>query len=56
MQIAALPTPPENRPDRRYSQHPCCCWIGGHFTEPNEQNTQQSPELGRRIALQLLHS
>ncbi len=30
--------------------------MGGHFAEPNEQNTQQSPEFGRRGALQLLHS
>jgi hypothetical protein len=38
-----------------YPQH-LCCWIGGHFTEPKEQNTQQSPELGRSKVLQLLHS
>jgi TnpA family transposase len=29
-------------PPKRYEQHPSCCWIGGHFTEPNEQKTQQS--------------
>ena len=38
-----------------YPQH-LCCWIGGHFTEPKEQNTQQSPGLGRSKVLQLLHS
>lgn len=43
-------------PPKRYEQHPSCCWIGGHFTEPNEQKTQQSPGLGRSSALQLLHS
>lgn len=32
------------------------CWIDGHFTEPNEQKTQQSPGFGRRSVLQLLHS
>ena len=39
-----------------YLQHSRCCWIGGHFSEPNEQNTQQSPELGRNNVLQLVHS
>jgi|KBSMisStaDraftv2_1062788.scaffolds.fasta_scaffold159474_3 hypothetical protein len=24
-------------------QPPCFCCTGGHLTEPNEQNTQQSP-------------
>lgn len=32
------------------------CWIGGHFTEPKEQKTQQSPALGRSNVLQRLHS
>jgi hypothetical protein len=27
-------------------------WIGGHGTEPYEQNTQQSPDLGRSVAPQ----
>ena len=39
-----------------YAQHPRCCWIGGHFIEPKEQNTQQSPDSGRSSAWQLLHS
>ncbi len=37
-------------PLQAYPQHPRCCWIGGHGTEPNEQNTQQSPGLGRSCA------
>ena len=41
---------------KTHSQHKPWAWTGGHFTEPNEQNTQQSPELGRRSALQFLHS
>jgi len=32
---------------RPLSQHGFCCWIGGHGTLPYEQNTQQSPALGR---------
>jgi hypothetical protein len=31
-------------------------WIGGHFTEPNEQNTQQSPGFERSIAPQFVHA
>jgi hypothetical protein len=31
-------------------------WTGGHFTEPNEQNTQQSPGFGRSSVLQCSHS
>jgi hypothetical protein len=27
-------------------------WIGGHGTEPYEQNTQQSPDFGRSVAPQ----
>jgi hypothetical protein len=27
-------------------------WIGGHGTEPKEQNTQQSPCFGRKVAPQ----
>lgn len=30
--------------------------MGGHLTDPYEQNTQQSPLRGRSIALQFLHS
>jgi len=30
-------------------------WIGGHGTEPYEQNTQQSPVFGRSVAPQPLH-
>ena len=30
-------------------------WTGEHFTEPNEQNTQQSPGRGRSTALQFWH-
>jgi hypothetical protein len=30
-------------------------WIGGHGTDPYEQNTQQSPCFGRSIAPQLVH-
>jgi hypothetical protein len=30
-------------------------WIGGHGTEPYEQNTQQSSGLGRRLMLQPVH-
>ena len=37
-------------------QHPRCACIGGHFTVPNEQKTQQSPGLGRRSTLQPSHS
>jgi hypothetical protein len=31
-------------------------WIGGHGTVPNEQNTQQSPGLGRSSVPQPLQS
>jgi len=30
-------------------------WIGGHGTEPYEQNTQQCPCFGRNIAPQPVH-
>src|SRR5262249_16637048 len=30
-------------------------WMGGHGTEPYEQNTQQSPCFGRNIAPQPVH-
>jgi hypothetical protein len=30
-------------------------WIGGHGTEPYEQNTQQSPDCGRSIVPQPVH-
>jgi hypothetical protein len=29
--------------------------MGGHFTEPNEQKTQQSPGFGFNVAPQLVH-
>jgi hypothetical protein len=32
-----------------------CPWIGGHGTEPKEQNTQQSPSFGRSITPQPEH-
>jgi hypothetical protein len=35
-------------------ERPAC--IGGHGTEPKEQNTQQSPGFGRRVTPQPLHS
>jgi len=31
-------------------------WIGGHGTEPNEQNTQQSPGFGCKTVWHLSHS
>lgn len=37
-------------------QHDLRAWIGGHFTEPNEQKTQQSPGFGRSKVLQASHS
>lgn len=39
-----------------FAQHPFLLCTGGHFTEPNEQKTQQSPLFGRNTVLQLLHS
>ena len=36
-------------------QQDLCAWIGGHFTEPNEQKTQQSPAFGFSTAPQLVH-
>jgi hypothetical protein len=30
--------------------------MGGHGTDPNEQNTQQSPGFGRSSAWQAVHS
>jgi hypothetical protein len=30
--------------------------FGGHFTEPKEQKTQQSPGFGRNIVPQFVHS
>lgn len=41
---------------RCYPQQGFCCWIGGHGTVPYEQNTQQSPCLGRSTAPQPGHS
>jgi hypothetical protein len=37
-------------------QQPEFSWIGGHFTEPYEQNTQQSPGFGRSTVAQPLQS
>ena len=31
-------------------------WMGGHLFVPYEQNTQQSPALGRNTVLQFSHS
>jgi hypothetical protein len=31
-------------------------WIGGHGTEPYEQNTQQSPDLGFNFVPQPVHT
>ena len=39
-----------------HPQQPCSCCPGGHLTEPNEQNTQQSPGWGRNNVLQFVHS
>ena len=36
-------------------QPPCCC-IGGHFTDPYEQKTQQSPGFGLSRTWQRVHS
>ena len=37
-------------------EQPRCICMGGHLTEPYEQNTQQSPAFGRNTVLQLSHS
>jgi hypothetical protein len=37
-------------------QHDRAPWTGGHFTDPNEQKTQQLPGFGRNRVLQLSHS
>lgn len=34
----------------RYGGQHRCCWIDGQGTDPNEQNTQQSPCFGRNSA------
>ena len=39
-------SPSARGPDHQ-PQQVFCCWIGGHGTLPQEQNTQQSPGLGR---------
>ena len=39
-----------------YEQQPAFAWMGGHGTEPYEQNTQQSPAFGRNIAPHPVHS
>lgn len=52
----------ERRPDGRVGDQPAFpqqerfCWIGGHGTVPKEQNTQQSPALGRSNVWQVGHS
>jgi hypothetical protein len=50
-----------NEPYPRYSsfaQQPDARWscIGGHGTDPWEQNTQQSPLFGRNLVPQPVHS
>jgi hypothetical protein len=50
----AIPQP--NQFVRVVQPQPCCCWIGGHLTDPNEQNTQQSPAFGRSRVLHPTHS
>ena len=37
-------------------QEPRDSWTGGHFTDPYEQKTQQSPGFGRSTVWQLAHS
>lgn len=39
-------------PSADASEQDRCICTGGHFTEPNEQNTQQSPAFGRSNTLQ----
>jgi hypothetical protein len=41
---------------RSLPQHPLDSCIGGHGTDPYEQNTQQSPRFGRSAARQPVHS
>lgn len=41
---------------RDASQQPRAAWTGGHGTDPYEQNTQQSPGLGRNSDLHSPHS
>jgi len=38
------------------AQQPALAWIGGHFTVPYEQKTQQSPGNGRSSSPQPLQS
>jgi hypothetical protein len=42
--------------DYEIGHPPCLFCFGGHWTEPNEQNTQQSPRRGRRRVLHFVHS
>lgn len=59
---AAVPDPITTRSyvlgiaGRGYEQQERFSWMGGHFTVPNEQKTQQSPSRGFRSVLQLSHS
>lgn len=49
-------TPQEGFHGRTQVLQEACACIGGHLREPNEQNTQQSPAIGRSTALQFSHS
>jgi hypothetical protein len=44
------------RPLEPYEQQPASAWMGGHGTEPYEQNTQQSPGSGFSRSPHLLQS
>jgi hypothetical protein len=39
-----------------YAQHESPSWIGGHFTSPYEQYTQQSPAFGLSTTSHFLQS
>jgi hypothetical protein len=41
---------------KSYEQQPAFVWMGGHGTEPYEQNTQQSPGRGLRRSPHTLQS
>ena len=41
-------TSPQEGDEATLTQQLAACCIGGHLTEPKEQNTQQSPGFGRR--------
>jgi len=44
------------RPELRGVSYVDFICSGGHFIDPYEQNTQQSPRFGRSVALQPSHS